>query len=683
MKRLLGLAFIATGCVSDLSPRHCASDGDCLSGGVSGTCLASPSSSEKWCAFPSSTCASGTAWGVFAGDKLASTCVDPASAIDGGKHDGPIAPAADAPGTPDGGGMPADAPAGNAPDAGVPILMPDPTSIGFGMVTTGSTPSTPLTIMNTGGAATGTLTTRFDGTDASLFTKTQDGCTGHTAAAGASCSMMIVFSPTTIGEKSASVTIGSGAASVTIQLGGTAVLPGALMISSATFPSLHLPGSNTATVTVTNTGGAQVTGLSTGVTGTNSADFTLNPDGCNGKTLQGGGMCSITIKFAPSSPGTKSASLSVSSSAGNASTPLSATASATLSVTLDGMGHGTVTSTPSGISCTSGTCTHDFTTSSIMLTADPDASSAFTAWSGCAGTGSSCTASLGTTTTAVHATFQDLITVFVTITDTDGAGTVTTSPPGITCRTGTCSAAFARGTMLRVTATPGSNSLFGGWYGGGVCSPPLADDRYTQAMIQLAFTNPCVFTVSPENVDIAEQATFSGKSHIVLTPQGSGTVTSIPAGMNCPPTCTADLPYATIIAFLASPSAIWTANGACNHATKFCWFGNVSNRDFSMAAQFGFFAVDLDIEALTAGAAGRVVSTPAGIDCDTTSGCRFQEFNFSVGTPVTLTATPAQGSSFVSFKQFIPTDETTCMNTQTCTITNFDHYSIEADFQSP
>jgi len=293
------------------------------------------------------------------------------------------------------------------------------------------------------------------------------------------------------------VTIGSGAASVTISLGGTAVLPGALMISSASFPSLHLPGSNTATVTVTNTGGAQVTGLTTGVTGSNATDFTLTPDGCNGKTLQGGGMCSITIEFAPSSPGTKSASLSVSSSSGSASTPLSATASTTLSVTLDGMGHGTVTSTPPGISCTSGTCSHDFTTSSVMLTADPDGSSAFTAWSGCAGTGSTCTATLGTTTTTVHATFQDLITVFVTVDDSTATGTVTTSPSGIACRTGTCSASFPRGTTLTVTAVPGSNVLFGGWFGGGVCSSPTADE-YTPQQLARIYTNPCVFTVSPE-----------------------------------------------------------------------------------------------------------------------------------------------------------------------------------------
>src|SRR5262249_34914854 len=162
-----------------------------------------------------------TAWGVFADEKLASTCVDPASAIDGGTHDGPVAPSPDAPATA------VDAPAGSLADAGVPILMPDPTSIGYGTVTTDSMPSTPLTIMNAGGAATGMLTTTFGGTDSTLFSKTQDTCSGHPLTAGSSCSMMIVFAPTTAGSKSGSVTIGSGAASVTISLSGTAVLPGA------------------------------------------------------------------------------------------------------------------------------------------------------------------------------------------------------------------------------------------------------------------------------------------------------------------------------------------------------------------------------------------------------------------------------------------------------------------------
>lgn len=559
--------------------------------------------------------------------------------------------------------------------------MPDPTTIGFGTVTTDSTPSTPLTITNMGGAATGTLTTTFGGTDANLFSKTADTCTGHPLSAGSSCSMMIVFSPTTAGTKSATVTIGSGGVSTTISLGGMAVLPGALQISAASFPSLHLPGSNTATVTVTNTGGAQVTGLSTGVTGSNSADFTLTPDACDGKTLQGGGMCSITIKFAPSSPGTKSASLSVSSSAGNASTPLSATASTTLNVTLDGMGHGMVTSTPPGISCTSGTCTHDFTTSSIMLTADPDGSSAFTAWSGCAGAGSSCIATLGTTTATVHATFQDLITVFVTVDDSTATGTVTTSPVGIACRTGTRSASFPRGTALTVTAVPGSNVMFGGWFGGGVCSSPMADE-YTPQQLAKIYTNPCVFTVSPENADIAEQALFSLKTHFTVTTQGSGTVTSIPPGLNCPPTCSVDVPRQSTIGFVASPSARWT--GGCFRAEKFCSFGTFGSvGDNTIGVEFGFFALTVDVFPRGPDANGRVVSSPAGIDCDSANNCFGQTAEFSVGTPVTLTPMPASGSSFQMFEQRSNTDTTTCVDTPTCTISNYDRYAITAFFQTP
>ena len=49
-----------------------------------------------------------------------------------------------------------------------------------------------------------------------------------------------------------------------------------------------------------------------------------------------------------------------------------------------------------------------------------------------------------------------------------GSGTVTSSPGGINCGN-TCSAGFAPGTNVTLTATPTSGSVFGGWSGGG-CS---------------------------------------------------------------------------------------------------------------------------------------------------------------------------------------------------------------------
>jgi len=49
-----------------------------------------------------------------------------------------------------------------------------------------------------------------------------------------------------------------------------------------------------------------------------------------------------------------------------------------------------------------------------------------------------------------------------------GVGTVTSSPTSITCGA-ICSAAYASGTVVTLTATPGANSFFAGWSGGG-CS---------------------------------------------------------------------------------------------------------------------------------------------------------------------------------------------------------------------
>jgi hypothetical protein len=88
---VLAVVSLATACTFPLPERECAIDDDCLHGGVPGFCLASPSSSAQWCAFPDSAfpdgpCASGLRWGILAGDELAETCVE--SLMDAGIADG-------------------------------------------------------------------------------------------------------------------------------------------------------------------------------------------------------------------------------------------------------------------------------------------------------------------------------------------------------------------------------------------------------------------------------------------------------------------------------------------------------------------------------------------------------------------------------------------------------------------
>jgi subtilisin family serine protease len=138
-----------------------------------------------------------------------------------------------------------------------------------------------------------------------------------------------------------------------------------------------------------------------------------------------------------------------------------------LTVQKSGAGTGTVTSSPSGINCGS-TCTASFSSGAqVTLTATPSSDSTFSGWSGggCSGTGT-CQVTLNADAT-VTATFIPKVTLTVS-TSGSGSGSVTSSPAGIDCGA-TCSAAFANGTSVTLTASADSGSKFSGWSGGG-CS---------------------------------------------------------------------------------------------------------------------------------------------------------------------------------------------------------------------
>jgi hypothetical protein len=90
---LATLILAMASCTVSLPPRECDEDSDCLSGGVGGTCLPSPSSAASWCAFPVDTgmCASGLIWGLRAGDGLMDSCVEDLPMEDGGPgNDGAV-----------------------------------------------------------------------------------------------------------------------------------------------------------------------------------------------------------------------------------------------------------------------------------------------------------------------------------------------------------------------------------------------------------------------------------------------------------------------------------------------------------------------------------------------------------------------------------------------------------------
>jgi uncharacterized repeat protein (TIGR03803 family) len=118
----------------------------------------------------------------------------------------------------------------------------------------------------------------------------------------------------------------------------------------------------------------------------------------------------------------------------------------------------------------------------------------------------------------------------LTVSET-GKGTVTSSPGGIDCPT-TCSANFAPGTPVTLTAAPASSWTFKGW--GGACSG----------------TGTCMVTMNtPQNVS----ATFSTTYTLSVSVVGAsgGKVTSSPAGINCGSTCSASFNSGTPVTLAA------------------------------------------------------------------------------------------------------------------------------------
>ncbi|MBU2548450.1 MAG: DUF1566 domain-containing protein, partial [Proteobacteria bacterium] len=131
-----------------------------------------------------------------------------------------------------------------------------------------------------------------------------------------------------------------------------------------------------------------------------------------------------------------------------------------------------------------------------------------------------------------------------------GAGTVSSDPAGIDCGAD-CEQKYDPATQITLSATPGMGSSFTGWSGGG-CS---GTGDCTVSMDQ-AKTVTAEFTLNQYNLTVSE------------TGNGSGTVTSDPAGIACGADCGQSYDYGTSVALnaTADPSSIFTgwSGGGCS-----------------------------------------------------------------------------------------------------------------------
>ena len=201
-----------------------------------------------------------------------------------------------------------------------------------------------------------------------------------------------------------------------------------------------------------------------------------------------------------------------------------------LTTSTAGTGSGTIGFSPVGTSCGPG-CLSFAAGTVVTLTETPNAGSTFAGWSGaCSGTGN-CTVTMNSNH-AVIATFNPTVPSTYTLTVVMaglGSGTVTSLPSGISCVQSAssvvppCTATFAAGTSVMLTAFPGVGATFVGWSG------PSAPNGTGPFGCSTSVT--CTIVMNQNQTLIATFSTNSGGGSLTGTWTGTQTEPfNLPAG---------------------------------------------------------------------------------------------------------------------------------------------------------
>ncbi|MAH32464.1 MAG: hypothetical protein CMG78_10635 [Marinobacter sp.] len=196
-----------------------------------------------------------------------------------------------------------------------PRISITPEDISFGSVQAGLSAQQSVTITNTGNTGLGLNNIFVDGTDADVFTVTNQ-C-GSSLAPEASCAVDVTFAPSTEGTRNATLTIESTDPeneSVSVPLSGKGTLAPTPEISvtpeSVDLGRVLSGTSATAQVTVDNNGNAALQIDSITLTGANAADFIQTND-CT--TVAAGESCTVDLNYTAGAPGVSNATLVVRS----------------------------------------------------------------------------------------------------------------------------------------------------------------------------------------------------------------------------------------------------------------------------------------------------------------------------------------------------------------------------------
>ena len=204
------------------------------------------------------------------------------------------------------------------------VLAITPSSKDFGVIPTGSSSvNVPFTVRNMGLAASSSLTTGISASTTGEFVilSASDTCAGATLAPNATCTVSVRFAPNALGVRTAQLDVGEGGAPASASLSGMGVF-----LDGVTFgPNPHAFGgitmgstSQPQTFTITNGGFFTTGAFAVSLGGFDPGQFRIvaGTDHCSGVAVAPGTSCSIGVVFAPTSTGSKSASLQANAAPG-------------------------------------------------------------------------------------------------------------------------------------------------------------------------------------------------------------------------------------------------------------------------------------------------------------------------------------------------------------------------------
>ena len=207
------------------------------------------------------------------------------------------------------------------------LHLPGP--VNFGNVLVGDADSRTVPVSNSGDDPLVISSVSLTGAQYAITANT---CTGSTIPPGGSCSVTVRLAPTSVGSKSGTLQVNTSLPSAlvpnTVSLSGRGVAPAiATSPTGIAFGTQRVGASTTPqAVTVTNS----ATGMNAGplviadggvtVTGAAAGDYAIDSDECSGQTLAPSGTCTVEVVFAPTTTGSRTATLSIASNASGSPT---------------------------------------------------------------------------------------------------------------------------------------------------------------------------------------------------------------------------------------------------------------------------------------------------------------------------------------------------------------------------